>query len=134
MNIKRKISAIQRKKLSAAVSLALTAGHVGGALAQEGADHAEDQIVEIVVTAAFQESEADTALPVGVLAGEALREKIGTVSAIRSRTEIGMANASFGTGVGLPVIRGQSGNRVKFCKTESAFPTLPLSAPTTPTR
>ena len=103
----------QRKKLSAAISLALAVGYTGGALAQEEADHVEDQIVEIVVTAAFQESEADTAVPVGVLSGEALREKIGNSIGDTLKNEIGMANASFGTGVGLPVIRGQSGNRVK---------------------
>jgi len=103
----------QRKKLSAAISLALAVGYTGGALAQEEADHVEDQIVEIVVTAAFQESESDTAMPVGVLSGEALREKLGNSLGDTLKNEIGMANASFGTGVGLPVIRGQSGNRVK---------------------
>ena len=98
-----------RKKLSAAIGVALAVGYTGGALAQEEAN----QIVEIVVTAAFQESEADTAVPVGVLAGEALRERIGNSLGDTLKNEIGVANASFGTGVGLPVIRGQSANRVK---------------------
>ena len=102
-----------RKKLSAAISLALAVGYTGGALAQEDADHVEDQIVEIVVTAPFQESEAETAMPVGVLSGEALRERIGNSLGDTLKNEIGVANASFGTGVGHPVIRGQSGNRVK---------------------
>ncbi len=114
MNIKCKIPTVQRKKLSAAVSLALAVGYTGGALAQEAADHVEDQIVEIVVTAPFQESEADTAMPVGVLSGEALREKIGNSIGDTLKNEIGIANASFGTGVGHPVIRGQSANRVKI--------------------
>ncbi len=104
---------IQRKKLSAAVSLALTVGYAGGALAQE-ATHSEDQIEEIVVTAPFQQSEAETALPVGILSGEALREKIGNSLGDTLKNEIGVANASFGAGVGHPVIRGQSGNRVKI--------------------
>ncbi len=99
-----------RKKLSAAIGVALAVGYAGGALAQEEAD----QIVEIVVTAAFQESEADTAVPAGVLAGEALRERIGNSLGDTLKNEIGVANASFGTGVGLPVIRGQSANRVKI--------------------
>ena len=99
-----------RKKLSAAIGVALAVGYTGGALAQEEAD----QIEEIVVTAAFQESEADTAVPAGVLSGEALRERIGNSLGDTLKNEIGVANASFGTGVGLPVIRGQSANRVKI--------------------
>lgn len=104
----------QRKKLSVAISLAVAVGYAGGALAQEEADHLEDQIEEIVVTAPFQESEAETALTVGILSGEALREKMGNNLGDTLKNEIGVANASFGTGVGLPVIRGQSGNRVKI--------------------
>ena len=102
-----------RKKLSAAIGVALAVGYTGGALAQEDADHVEDQIVEIVVTAAFQQSEAETAMPVGVLSGEALRERIGNSLGDTLKNEIGVANASFGPGVGHPIIRGQSGNRVK---------------------
>ncbi len=104
----------QRKKLSTAIGLAVAVGYTGGALAQEEADHLEDQIEEIVVTAPFQESEAETALPVGILSGEALREKIGNSLGDTLKNEIGVANSSFGTGVGQPVIRGQSGNRVKI--------------------
>lgn len=103
-----------RKKLSTAISLALAVGYTGGALAQEEADHLEDQIEEIVITAPFQESEAETALPVGILSGEALREKIGNSLGDTLKNEIGVANASFGTGVGQTVIRGQSGNRVRI--------------------
>lgn len=104
----------QRKKLSTAIGLAVAVGYTGGALAQEEADHLEDQIEEIVVTAPFQESEAETALPVGILSGEALREKMGNSLGDTLKNEIGVANSSFGTGVGQPVIRGQSGNRVKI--------------------
>ncbi len=104
---------ISYSKLSGAISLALAVGHAGGALAQEEAGQNEDQIVEIIVTAPFQESEAETAMPVGVLSGEVLREKIGNSLGDTLKDEIGLASASFGTGVGLPVIRGQSINRVK---------------------
>ena len=113
MNIKCKIPAIQRKKLPVAIGLALAVGYAGGALAQEGTDQNEDRITEIVVTSLFQESVAETAMPVGVLAGDALREHIGNSLGDTLRNEIGVASASFGTGVGLPVIRGQSTNRVK---------------------
>lgn len=113
MNIKCKIPAIQRKKLPVAIGLALAVGYAGGALAQEGTDQNEDRITEIVVTSLFRESVAETAMPVGVLAGDALREHIGNSLGDTLRNEIGVASASFGTGVGLPVIRGQSTNRVK---------------------
>ena len=113
MNIKCKIPTYQRKKLPVAIGLALAVGYAGGALAQEGADQNEDRITEIVVTSLFRESVAETAMPVGVLAGDALREHIGNSLGDTLRNEIGVASASFGTGVGLPVIRGQSTNRVK---------------------
>ena len=103
---------MQRKKLSTAIGLAVTALYAGGVLAQEAA-HNEDEIVEVVVTVAFQQSEAETAMPVGVLDGEALRERIGNSLGETLQNEIGVNNASFGTGVGHPVIRGQTGNRVK---------------------
>ncbi len=111
MNIKCKIPTIQRKKLPIAIGLALAAGYAGGAFAQE---EVEDQIMEIVVTAPFLESEAETALPVGVLSGEALREKMSDSLGGTLKNEIGITNASFGPGVGHPVIRGQTANRVKI--------------------
>ena len=75
--------------------------------------HDESQIEEIVVSAPFQRTVAETALPVGVLSGEALQERVASSIGETLQDEIGVANASFGTGVGHPVIRGQSGNRVK---------------------
>ena len=106
--VQRKIPAIQRKKLSAAIGVALAFGASSAALAQE------DQIEEIVITAPFQESKAETAMPVGILSGDALRGKIGNSLGDTLKNEIGVANASFGAGVGHPVIRGQTGNRVKI--------------------
>ncbi len=102
----------QRKKLSVAVSLALAVGHAGGALAQ-AAERDEDRIEEIVTSAPFQQSEAQATLPVGILSGTALRERINDSLGATLKNEIGLANASFGPGAGHPVIRGQSGNRVK---------------------
>ena len=72
--------------------------------------HDEDELQEIVVTSGFQQSEAETALPIGILSGEALREQVGNSLGETLRNEIGITNSSFGTGVGHPVIRGQSGN------------------------
>ena len=106
----------QNKKLSAAIGLAVALAHPVGALAAEAEQvaHSEDDIEEIVVTAPFQQTEAETALPVGILSGEALREKVGNSLGDTLKNEVGVANASFGVGVGQPVIRGQSGNRVNI--------------------
>lgn len=76
--------------------------------------HDEDTLEEIVVTAPFEQSEAETALPIGILSGEALREKVSNSLGDTLKNEIGVANASFGTGVGQPIIRGQTGNRVNI--------------------
>ena len=76
--------------------------------------HVEDRLEQIVVTAPFVESEAETALPIGILSGEALREKVANTLGEPLRNEVGVSNASFGTGVGQPIIRGQSGNRVSI--------------------
>ncbi|MEQ8954599.1 MAG: TonB-dependent receptor, partial [Gammaproteobacteria bacterium] len=85
-------------------------------LAAEAAEevHREDRLEEIVVTAPFQQTEAQTALPIGILSGEALREKVSNSLGDTLKNEIGVASASFGSGVGHPVIRGQTGNRVSI--------------------
>ena len=79
-----------------------------------GGVHIEDRLVELVVTAPFAATEAQTALPIGILSGEALREKASNSLGDTLKNEIGMANSSFGTGVGQPIIRGQTGNRVSI--------------------
>jgi iron complex outermembrane receptor protein len=67
---------------------------------------------EIIVSTPFAQTAAETALPVGSLAGEALREKVANSLGETLRNEIGINSSSFGPGVGHPIIRGQSGNRV----------------------
>ena len=76
--------------------------------------HLEDRLESIVITAPFRVSEAETTLPVGILSGEALREKVTNSLGDTLKNEIGVNNASFGTGVGQPIIRGQTGNRVQI--------------------
>lgn len=71
-----------------------------------------DPIEQIVVTAPFSSSVAETALPVGVLSGDDLTERVSNSLGDTLKDEIGVFSSSFGTGVGHPVIRGQSGNRV----------------------
>lgn len=84
----------------------VVSGHVWAA-------HDTAQLEEIVVTAPFQRTQADTMLPVTVLTGDALKEEVGNTLGDTLANQVGVTSASFGNGVGLPVIRGQSGNRVQ---------------------
>ena len=68
---------------------------------------------EIVVSAPFQQNEANTALPINVLTGEALAREVEDALGATLKNQIGIHNTSFGPGVGQTVIRGQSGNRVQ---------------------
>ena len=98
----------RKKKIATAVALILTSSHALAENAHEGIYE------EVVVTAAFETSVAETSTPVLVLSGEELREKAANSLGETLREEIGMANASFGPSLGHPVIRGQSGNRVQI--------------------
>ncbi|TNF33876.1 MAG: TonB-dependent receptor, partial [Gammaproteobacteria bacterium] len=76
--------------------------------------HANDPhtLEEILVSAPLAHSTADTALPVTILDSEALqRQAASTLGETLNRTP-GVTSASFGNGVGQPVIRGQGGGRV----------------------
>lgn len=50
--------------------------------------------------------------PLDTLRGSALRGKVAATLGATLQDELGVANASFGPGVGLPIIRGQGGARV----------------------
>jgi len=67
---------------------------------------------EIVVSAPFGTTAAETMQPINVLAGEALLEEAANTLGETLKGEIGINNASFGPGVGHPVVRGHTGNRV----------------------
>ncbi len=73
------------------------------------------QIEEIVVQASpFGHIADDLVQPVDVLSGEELdRRRRGTIGDVLADRP-GIANASFGPGVGRPVIRGQGGPRVQI--------------------
>ena len=101
----------KRSKLSICIGLVLSTNYQANA-AEELA-HNEDMLEEIVITSAFRTSEADTAMPVGILAGEALREQAANSLGETLRNEIGINVANYGPGVGQPLIRGQGGSRVK---------------------
>jgi iron complex outermembrane receptor protein len=64
---------------------------------------------------AERESDAPVdARPDSTLRGEELRQKRGATLGATLQDELGVANSSFGPGVGLPVIRGMTGPRVRI--------------------
>ena len=71
-----------------------------------------DVLEEIVVSAPFGRTVAESTQPINVIGGEAINEEIVNTLGEALKGEIGINNASFGTAVGHPVIRGQTGNRI----------------------
>lgn len=69
-------------------------------------------VEELIVTTPVNRKPSDTLMPASALAGEALRESVGGTLGATIDVLPGVNSASFGPGVGSPVIRGQSGNRV----------------------
>lgn len=103
-----------RNCLRAAISAALVATSATTYGQSESRNHDYQSIEEIIVSAPFEGTVADTVLPIGVLSGEELREKVANTLGETLRNEVGINNASFGPGLGHPVIRGQSGSRVNI--------------------
>ncbi len=100
-----------RKLIATSLLLGLS-GAGFNSFAQDNELHAGYEFEEIVISAPFNDREAETALPITVLAGEALLEKASNTLGDTLRDQIGVNSASFGPGVGQPVIRGQTGRRV----------------------
>lgn len=73
----------------------------------------------IVVSGTSQRSIHDVARPVTVVDKAAIDEKAGSTLGVLLESLPGMANASFGAGVGRPVIRGMGGSRVKILQNGS---------------
>jgi iron complex outermembrane receptor protein len=71
------------------------------------------ELEEVVVTAPLQDKASESAVPVTVLSDEELRLKVGHSIGDTLKNELGITSQSFGPGVGTPVIRGQSGPRVR---------------------
>ena len=99
---------------ASAFAAAIAASLSNSALTAQELDHREERLEEIVVTGTLHRSRADTVLPVNLLAGEELREKLGATLGATLSEQVGVNSASFGPGVGAPVIRGQSANRVQI--------------------
>lgn len=97
-----------KSSLSAAVSMA--AGLPMAVLAQHELE--QHTIEEVFVTGEMAKTAAETALPVTALGDEALRKALQGTLGETLDEQPGVHSAGFGPGVGLPVIRGQSGPRV----------------------
>tara|TARA_B110000503_G_scaffold85618_1_gene130297 strand:- start:802 stop:2931 length:2130 start_codon:yes stop_codon:yes gene_type:complete len=81
---------------------------------------------EIVVSAPFDQTIADTAWPVSLIKGERYRKAVTNSLGETLQNQPGIQSSSFGTGVGQVVIRGQSGNRVQIL--QNSTNTLDVSA------
>ncbi|UOA09976.1 TonB-dependent receptor [Methylobacter sp. S3L5C] len=66
-----------------------------------------------ITSTGLKQSTSKSARPVTVLSGNDLQTKIGTTIGDTLKDELGITSQSFGPGVGTPVIRGQSGPRVR---------------------
>ena len=104
---------VSSKKYVTVVSITGLSAAIACPMEAAAQTHEEDELQEIVVTAPFEQSEAETALPIGILSGEALREQVGNSLGDTLKNEIGISSSSFGTGIGHPIILCQSGTRVK---------------------
>ena len=67
----------------------------------------------IITSTNLKQSTSKSARPVTVLSGDELRTKVGQTLGDTLKNEPGITSQSFGPGVGTPVIRGQSGPRVR---------------------
>ena len=67
----------------------------------------------VLVSVPLHKQVAKTALPVTVLSGDELHRQASATIGDTLSNSPGLASASFGPGVGQPVVRGQAGPRVK---------------------
>jgi iron complex outermembrane recepter protein len=72
------------------------------------------KLEDVVITSTgIRQATSKSAKPVTVLSGDSLKNKVGQTIGETLQNELGISNQSFGAGVGTPVIRGQSGPRVR---------------------
>src|SRR5690606_39109458 len=111
--------------------LALGAGGVAAPAIHAAVNTDEDRIYAaalqnqarletILVSAPLHKSTAETALPVTVIDADALRERAAKSLGATLDGSPGVSSASFGPGVGQPVVRGQSGPRVRVLQNGTA--------------
>ncbi len=98
--------------------------NTAGRNAQTPVDNAETApqvktLDPIMVTAPLIRSEVPLVDPVNELTGDDLRVKVQGNLGKTIQQEMGVNNASFGAGVGQPVIRGQTGPRVRVMQDQT---------------
>ena len=71
------------------------------------------ELEPVIVTSPLQSKLSEAAAPVTVLQDDELTMKMGHSIGETLKQELGITSQSFGPGVGTPVIRGQSGPRVR---------------------
>ena len=81
------------------------------AAASAGAGAEQLPLEHVLVSVPLHKKQAETALPVTVLSGEELQRRAAASIGETLGDKPGIASASFGPGVGRPVIRGQQGAR-----------------------
>ncbi len=96
--------------LRLAILVSLIYCHTAFAESDENHPH---QLADMIISVPLDQTLSETALPKSVLIGDKLRTKIEPTIGATLEQQPGISNASFGPGVGQPVIRGQSGSRVK---------------------
>jgi len=112
---------IQRTLLASAILLAFQPlVHAAGAPDAPDAPLpqtiSEGQVQKVVVTAnPLRSGEGDQILtPAKVLAGDELRDKVGSSLGETLQGELGVSASAFGAGASRPIIRGMEGSRVKM--------------------
>ena len=90
----------------------LSAGTIGSNVL--AADNDVYKLDDVIITSTgLKQATSKSARPVTVLSGDQLQTKIGQTIGGTLQNEPGITSQSFGPGVGTPVIRGQSGPRVR---------------------
>ena len=97
----------------ALVALAIVYDAEAATSAEHHQNPGHHDIEEVFVSAPFQDSDAETTLPVNSLWGEALQREMANSLGDTLKNQVGIHGASFGPGVGHVIIRGQSGKRVQ---------------------
>lgn len=96
------------------MAMSLPAVFAQTAAHQPAAGKTETTLKPIEIKAASEEGPREPPRPTVKLRGDALRERVGNTLGETLSDEAGISNSTFGPGVGLPVIRGMSGPRVRL--------------------
>ena len=90
-----------------AVAVAQAVVSVGAVTSVQAQSFTEERVEHVLVTVPIHKKAAETALPVTVITGGELQRLISSSLGETLGDQPGISNASFGPGVGRPVIRGQ---------------------------